>query len=248
MKNINWVKIKPAVEVVAILGAGIFTFFTWGIDALRVTAPNWAVSIEQFKQYTTVNNNGKVSICDVETCSEATSCKIEGTVVTENKGRSPIDLRDTDFDIYVIRRPDSESIFNSSAYEFISKTCIKNNSPDCMKPTLEFLVAGISDQVLYPAQQGWRPFSIDVNPSDLGNQEKLDDFSKANQLLIIATQKIVPSTINPFYLLPDNFNPFFKEQEGKVAYMVSNICDRNTFKSKDNICKDDKKCIKSQIP
>lgn len=236
MKSINWIGIKPAVEVIAIVLAGIFSFFVWGVDALRISAPNWSVSIESFNQYDAINTKGQVSLCDVKRCEEATTCKIEGTVVTENKGKSPINLDNTDIEIYILERNSSNGLSNASAYKYIKTTCIKRENKDCIKPDERFSLAGISKQKLYPAQQGWRPFSIDITPSDISEYEGLDDFAKSHQVLIIAEQKLNASSLNPFH----------KAESGRVAYMISNLCDRNVVDTTKSTCKSKSECITSQ--
>jgi len=239
----DWGKTKTIVEVVAILFAGIFAFFTWGIDAYKASSPNWSVEIDSksFVQYSGVKEDGKLSICDVPGCSEANTCRIEGTVVTKNKGKAPIELRNTEINIYIVPRNDDKGwARNSSAYMYVSKLCSMNSISGCYEASDNFTIGKLNDEVLYPAQEGWRPFAYEMTPIEGDTKMNLNEFSKSYQVLIMANQKIIPSSLNPFYLLPDDYNPFFEEKPSEVSYMVSNICNRNKFKTKDESCKADK--------
>ena len=230
----DWERLKTITEVVAIFGAAMFALFTWGIDSARVTSPNWAVSFGDMYQYSAVIDNGHSRICVDAECKAATTCRIQSRIVTKNEGRTPLTIGLTEVDFYLVNKERESGFVNASSYRYYE--AIKTGKSTDSEKIGFVKIGSVDEQPLYPGQEAWRPFSIEVTPGLLNEKLDLDEFAKKKQLLIVAKQNLTPSSIWPFN----------SEEHSMETYLVSNVCFRANLPS-DKQCNNKDECTTKQM-
>lgn len=230
----NWERLKTITEVVAIFGAAMFALFTWGIDSARVTSPNWAVSFGDMNQYTAVIENRHSRICADPKCKEASTCIIQSKIITKNEGRTPLTIGLTEVNFYLVKKELESGFVNASSYQYFD--AIKAGETTAADNIGFVKIGSVDDQPLYPGQEAWRPFSIEITPKLLSEKLDLEEFAKNKQLLIVAKQSLTPSSIWPFK----------SEEHSMATYLVSNVCFRANLPS-GNQCANKDQCITKKI-
>lgn len=213
---------KTVIEIVAIFGAAVFAVITWGIDAWKTSAPNWAISFGHVNQATSTVVNGNDQVCLYKGCKIATSCLIESAIKTENKAKSPLYVEITKLYFYSYKKPKASKFVDHSlyrAYESLQRCNSETQTTDCPLLIEKVEIGKIDLQPLYPSQEAWRPFSVTINTEELPNGSPLNNYSKNNGILIVAYQE----------LMTKGFFGNTTEHTAKSAYDIDNLCGRGFY-------------------
>lgn len=207
---------KIYIEIIAIVAAGIFTFFTWGISYLSLQDPNWDMALNPVNLYTAVEKEGAPMLCLQKVCDTISCCEFSATLEVKNNGNKPFRLDTTTVEVYFLKRKPPGGLVNNAVYEYI-KNIKATNTTKKVSPDLLFHVLETDEEPVYPNQPAWRPFSFDLNSSRLKEKLPLAQFARRNVLLIIVKQKIIiPKWV------------FFNDTKvSTLSYLNSNICNLN---------------------
>lgn len=205
-------RIKIVVEIFAILAAGTFAFFTWGVNYLSVTQPNWALEFIDVNQYPAELKNGVNLLCKNRDCSRPTSCIYEGTLKVSNNGNRPLTLGETIIDLYVVNREPVAEFSDVSLARYLDKTCEGNLKSHC-ETRRSIPIDELDSQPVYPGQYALRPFSLEItNPG--GESEGIVSYSRNNVFVVVATQNLNIS----------RFLQNSKSEVSKASTINQNIC------------------------
>ena len=184
-------KLKPGVEIIAIVLGGAFVFFTWGIDAIQERSPSWHIFIDDVTELRLrahpADNTQLQSCLDMTKC-ETRSCQYQGTVKFKNTGLRPLSMNLTKIELFTVKKSKNEtsdSFKNITPYYLYAQLC-KTNDKECevLQYGQNIEISGTDDSPLFPGEEAWRPFSIDINKG-----VETEKFLRENGLLIRATQK-----------------------------------------------------------
>lgn len=178
MKNFTLEKCKSLVEILAILAAGAFAFFTWGLDELRFREPNWSIYIDG------------ISISEsLKTIDGRDVCDYKATINVKNNSKTPLYIRDTIVDYYIVPRPDTTTngVTESSLFELSKKICpAKNNCENSLHTTT---IGSVDSFPVRPGQTAWRPFHIQFDASAIGKLNKNFEAELKRHVLLIRIQQ-----------------------------------------------------------
>ena len=218
LQNTKWI-----IEIIAIICAGVFAFFTWGLDYLNQNQPNWNLELKDISQYPAKNVNGINLICNDSNCTDPDVCLFSGTLSITNNGNRPLNIGDTKIYIYFIPRftNDSSGIIHTSTYEYLSKTA-EIDKINGIEVADSLSVIGIDSLPVYPGREAWRPFSLEINPSMLRSVDiSLKEFAERYVLLISIEQNI---TVRERFI-------FNRDEVSKLVYLHQAICYMRNFVS-----------------
>jgi hypothetical protein len=217
-KKFDWEKTKVIVECLAIVLAGVFAFFTWGFDYLYSNTPNWDLEIDQVSDYKLIKRDGinrlarqKDYDSSFEYRKKVTGFSYSGRVKIKNDGKRPIVLSPTTLRIYIIKRNSGNHFIDSSPYYY--EKLVSDSSAQISVKLPPIVVEEIDPAPVYPGNEGWRPFTFEMDVANNPNGQTFEDFSAQNVLLIKAEQNVRICNL----LLPDYV------EKSKVAYLVQSI-------------------------
>ena len=135
------------------------------------------------------------SCLDMTKC-ETRSCQYQGTVKFKNTGLRPLSMNSTKIEFFTVKKSENEtsdSFKNTTPYSLYAKLC-KTNDNECevLQYGQNININGTDDSPLFPGEEAWRPFSIDINKG-----AETEKFLREHGLLIRATQKF--SFFDKFY-------------------------------------------------
>lgn len=185
---------KAIVEIVAIIAAGLFAFFTWGIDSIRQSSPSWSIAFTDVHQNTAIVEEGIVYVCSRRDCHGAnpTTLNLSGTIEIQNKGKIPLNVLETEISIYIVDKFKEQGIgiVNNTTRKHLEHIINKD-----LKPIFSFLVAPVDDQVLFEGHEAWRPFELSITPTLTNLSISLDEAIRKKEIIIVAKQRIKPDSI-----------------------------------------------------
>jgi len=178
----NWTidKWKSLVEILAILAAGAFAFLTWGLDELRFREPNWSIYIDSTSIFETITDIDGRKVCDYK-----------ATVHVTNNSKTPLYIRDTIIDYFIVPRPDTtkNGVTESSLFQLTKKIC--SSTEKCTDSVHTTTIGSVDKFPIPPSQTAWRPFHIQFDASAIGkNNGSLESELKDYVLLIRIQQQI----------------------------------------------------------
>lgn len=189
-------RLKIIIEIVAILGAGIFALLTWGVDLVSKREPSWKVEIINSKafRYREIEKTGTLESCWNSKDCKTVACKFEGSFQITNTGLRPLSLGRTKFEAFFLKREDfpnlsdKQSVFNKNLTprSLFEVACSPDEYSECTN-TKDFStsIVPLDTSPLFPDVEAWRPYAFQVHKGD-----KTESFFQNHGLIIRARQEI----------------------------------------------------------
>jgi len=141
-------RIKIRVEIIAIVLAGLFAFFTWGIDNSK---PSWGLEFANVQHLTAKEVNGTILVCRNKNYEDSpTSIHLSGSFIIRNKGSVPLEVPTSVIEVYVLDKPniDNKAILNVSPSRSLEQ--IESSK---LKPIATIPISEVDQAVLYGDQK-----------------------------------------------------------------------------------------------
>ncbi|MFK7829410.1 MAG: hypothetical protein AB8B57_06490, partial [Congregibacter sp.] len=144
--QLTWDKTKSVVEIIAILVAGGFGLYTWGVDQIRLrsdNSANWSLNLAD------------VSGAVFEHVDGTGFCNLVGTLEVENGGKRPLYIGITELEFFLVERPPAPAgnVNDTTLYSTWTAYCAE----DACKPDFKIDVGPTDDHPVHPGQTGQRP-------------------------------------------------------------------------------------------
>ena len=166
--------------MLAILAAGAFAFLTWGLDEIRFREPNWSIYIDSASVFEEIMDIDDRKVCDYK-----------ATVHVKNNSKTPLYIRDTIIDYFVVPRPDTtkNGVTESSLFQLTKEIC--SSEDGCSDSIHTTKIGSVDEFPVPPGQTAWRPFHIQFDASAIEkNNEHFESELKGHVLLIRIQQQI----------------------------------------------------------
>jgi hypothetical protein len=178
-------RFKNIVEILAIFVGAAFIFFTWGVDQKNLREPSWNIKLDPIGGDRLTVTDEKLEACVDRNECKTVACKYSGTIKFENNSTNPVELGNTEIEIFTVPKfiNDGEEL---SPYSIHQRFCKPNpDTRDCQNvPIFKTTIGSVDNSPLYAGVEAWRPFSF------LVKKENTEKYLLENSFLVVATQHL----------------------------------------------------------